>query len=116
MTITKGTLPGLGQFFVARVGLGRVSHLWFGFGKFLLKISNFSIFSLRVKKKSHQVESKITWVKDWSPSYLLWVKSMIGSCQGPSLSKIAVSKCNKITTFTFNKGIYFMNQSKQHNN
>jgi len=31
---------------------GRVSHFWFrfGFGKFPLKISNFPIFSLRVKK------------------------------------------------------------------
>jgi len=31
---------------------GRVSHLWFGleFGKFPLKMSNFSIFFLRVKK------------------------------------------------------------------
>jgi len=30
------------QFFVARVGSGRVSHLWFGFefGKFPLKMSN----------------------------------------------------------------------------
>jgi len=38
-----------GQFFVVRVGPGRVSHLWFGFGKFPLKMSNFSIFSLWVK-------------------------------------------------------------------
>jgi len=35
-----------GKFFVARVGSGRVSHLWlrFEFGKFPPKISNFSIF------------------------------------------------------------------------
>jgi len=34
--------------------LGQVSHLWFGFGfgKFALKMSNFSILSLRVKKIS----------------------------------------------------------------
>jgi len=34
------------------LGSGRVSHLWFGleFGKFPQKTSNFSIFSLRVKK------------------------------------------------------------------
>jgi len=40
------TLVGSGQFFVARVGSGQVSHLWFGFefGKFPLKMSNFSIF------------------------------------------------------------------------
>jgi len=37
------TRAGFGQFFVARVGWGWVSHLWFGvdFGKFPLKISNF---------------------------------------------------------------------------
>jgi len=40
---------GQGQFFCSS---GRISHLWFGFGfgKFTLKIPNFSIFSLRVKK------------------------------------------------------------------
>jgi len=42
------------QFFVAQVGLGWVSHLWygFGFGKFPLKIPNFSIFSFWIKKIS----------------------------------------------------------------
>jgi len=55
-----------------------VSHLWFGFGKFPLKIPNFSIFSLQVKK-SHHVGSKSTQVKDGLASYLLGVKSMLGS-------------------------------------
>jgi len=34
-------------------GLGQVSHLWFGFefGKYPLKMSNFSIFSLQHQKK-----------------------------------------------------------------
>jgi len=43
---------GLGQFFMARVRLVRFGspHLWFEFGKLPLKMSNFSIFSLRVKK------------------------------------------------------------------
>jgi len=43
------TCVWLGQFFVA---LGWVSHLWlgFGFGKFPLKIANFSIFFLQIKK------------------------------------------------------------------
>jgi len=41
-----------GQFFVARVGSSRLSHLWFGFGfgKFPLKMSNFSILSPWIKK------------------------------------------------------------------
>jgi len=45
------TLVGSGQFIC---GSGRVSHLWFGFefGKFPLKMSNFSIFSLQIKKIS----------------------------------------------------------------
>jgi len=43
------------------MGPGRVGHLWFGFGfgKFSLKMSNFSIFSLRVKKIS------LGWVKKY---------------------------------------------------
>jgi len=42
----------LGQFIVARVRSGWVNNLWFGssFGKFTLKIPNFSIFCLQVKK------------------------------------------------------------------
>jgi len=77
----------LGHFFVARVSSGRVSHLWFGleFGKFPLKTSNFSIFSLRVKKKLLRVGSESTQVKARSASYLLRVKSKLGSGQGPSL-------------------------------
>jgi len=46
--------PALGQFLL--LGLGRVSHLCFGFGfgfgKFPLNIPNFSFFALRVKKIS----------------------------------------------------------------
>jgi len=43
--IVKGVLSWatrLGQLFV--LGLGRVTHFWFGFGKFPLKISNFLFF------------------------------------------------------------------------
>jgi len=70
-----------GQFFVARVGLGRVSHLWFGlgFGIFPQKASNFSIFFPSDQKKSPRVGSKCTWVKGGSASYLLWAKSKLGS-------------------------------------
>jgi len=64
-----------------------VSYLWFefGFGKFPLKMSNFSIFCRLGPKKSLRVGSKSTWTKDGSASYLLRVKSILGLCQGPSL-------------------------------
>jgi len=44
---------GQGQIFVARMGFGQVSHLWFGFGfgKFSLKITKFSIFCPSGHKK-----------------------------------------------------------------
>jgi len=75
------TRVGSGQFFVTRVGSGRVSHLWFGleFGKFPLKMSNFSIFSPSGQKKLLQVGSERTRVKAGSASYLLRVKSKLGS-------------------------------------
>jgi len=76
-----------GQFFVAWVGSGRVSHLWFGFelGKFLQKMSNFSIFFPSDQKKSLRVGPKSTQVKGGSAPYLLQVKSKLGLGQGSSL-------------------------------
>jgi len=58
-------------------GSGRVSHLWFGFGfgKFSLKMSNFSIFFPSDKKnlcRLDQKRSKSTWVKGGLASYLLY--------------------------------------------
>jgi len=38
------------------LGLGRVSHLWFGFGRFLLKIPNFQFLPF-LSKISHRVRS-----------------------------------------------------------
>jgi len=75
---------------VAQVRSGRVSHLWFGleFGKFPIKMSIFQFFSLRVKKKLLRVGSESTRVKAGSASYLLRVKSKLGSGQGPSLVDI----------------------------
>jgi len=69
-------------------GSGWVRHLWFGFdfGKFPLKMSNFSIFPFR-SKKSLWVGSKYTRVKGRLASYLLQVKSKFGWGQGPSLLK-----------------------------
>jgi len=81
--------PGwVGSIFVARVGSGWVSHLWFGleFGKFPLKMSNFSIFFPSGKKKLLRVGSESTWVRAGSASYLLQVKSKLGAGQGPSLA------------------------------
>jgi len=73
---------------------GRVSHLSFGFEfrKLHLKILNF--FTLG-QKKSLQVRSKSTQVKDETASHLLRVKRVlrsgrVGSGQGPSLQKINV--------------------------
>jgi len=77
---------GPGQKFLTRVrsifcGSGRVSHLWFGleFGKFPLKMSNFSIFFPSGQKKLLRVGSESTQVKAGSASYLLRVKSKLGS-------------------------------------
>jgi len=79
---------GLGQIFFTRVGLGRVNHLWLGFefGKFPLKMSNFSILFPSGQKKSLRVGSESIRVKGGSASYLLRVKSKLGLGQGPSLA------------------------------
>jgi len=67
------------------LGLGWVSHLWFGFGfgKFPLKISNFSIFPLLIKKYT------LGWVKKYpgqrQVDLLLRVKSMLWLGQGLKL-------------------------------
>jgi len=70
-----------GQFFVARIGLGRVRHLWFGFEfwKFPQKTSNFSIFCPSGQKKLLRVRSESTRVEAGLASYLLRVKSKLGS-------------------------------------
>jgi len=81
-----------GQFF--ELGLGRVSHLWFGFefGKFSLKTSNFSTFSLQVKKNLFGLGQKVPGSKASWPNYLLRVKRKLGSGQGPSLQPWHVNK------------------------
>jgi len=68
-------------------GSGWVSHLWLGFefGKFPLKMSNFSIFCPSGQKKSLRAGSKSSQVKGRSAPYLLRVKVKLGSGQGPSL-------------------------------
>jgi len=54
---------------VAQVGSGRVSHLWFGleFEKFQQKMSNFSIFSLLIKKNRFGLGRKVPGSKPGWP-------------------------------------------------
>jgi len=80
---------GPGQNFLTRVGSvfcgsGRVESaifLWlaFEFGKFPLKMTNFSILFPSDQKKSLWVGSESTRVEGGSASYLLRVKSKLGS-------------------------------------
>jgi len=71
---------------------GRVRHLWFGFEfeKLSLKMSNFSIFALRVKKNLFGSES--TWVGGGLASYLLRVKSKLGSGGLSRVSNLSLEK------------------------
>jgi len=64
---------------------GRVSHLWFGFefGNLPRKMSNFSIFSLRVKKNLFGSGQKVPGSKASRP--LIYCGSKVSSGQGPSL-------------------------------
>jgi len=70
---------------VARVGLGRVSHLWFGFEfvKFPPKMSIFQFFSLRIKKNLFGSGRKVPGSKADRP--LIFCGSKVSSGQGPSL-------------------------------
>jgi len=81
------TLTGLGQFFVSRVGSGLVSHLWFGFGygKFPLKISNFSPLD---QKNLFGSDQKVPGSKAGWPLIYCGSKVCLGRVglgQGPSL-------------------------------
>jgi len=80
---------GPGQNFLTRIGSGQVGSAIYGLGlnleNFLYKNIKFFNFFLFGLKKSPRVGSKHTQVKGGSASYLLRVKSMLGSGQGPSL-------------------------------
>jgi len=96
------TRVGLGQFFVARVGSGQPFLFGLEFRKFPLKTANFSIFFPSGQKKLLRVGSESTRVKAGSASYLLWVKSKLGSGRvgsGPISSLLALDTIivNKIT-------------------
>jgi len=68
--------------------VGSATFVW-GLEIFPLNIPNFSMFYPLGQKKSHCVGSKSTRVKAGLASYLLRVKSVIGSGQGPSLTLTA---------------------------
>jgi len=71
---------GLGQFFVAWVGLGQPFMVWvFEFQKFPLKTSNFSIFSLRIKKNCFRLGQKVYGSKPGRP--LIYCVSKVSSGQ-----------------------------------
>jgi len=75
-------------------GPGRIGSIFCGSGWVRVRVSlvwvwkispkNMNFFSL-CQKKSPRVGSRSTRVKEGSTSYLLWVKSMLGLGQGPSL-------------------------------
>jgi len=74
---------------------GQVSRLWFGFGKLPLKVQNFPFFSLWIKKISSGW-TKSTQVKGRLAFYLLLIKSMLGSGQGP-ISSLNPRPSNSLT-------------------
>jgi len=85
-------------------GSGRVNFLWLGLGQpfmvwvWISKISPknikfFNFFPLD-QKKSLRVRSESTRVEAWSASYLLRVKSKLGSGQGPSLGNNDILSLN----------------------
>jgi len=85
MIVLAKLVMGPGQKILTRVGSGQPFMVWLEFGKFPLKMSNFSIFSPSGQKKLLRVGLESTRVKAGSASYLLRVKSKLGSGQGPSL-------------------------------
>jgi len=103
---------GPGQFSVGRVGLAI----------FGLDLENFpwkSLFFPFGSKKSHRVGSKSTSVKDGSASYLMQVKNMLGSVQGPSLLTIWLWPwlrlwCVKIFFRLMSKSSRYFSPTSQH--
>jgi len=92
-----------GQKFLTPVGLGWVSHLWFGleFGKFPLKMSNFSIFSLRIKNNCFGSGPKAPRSKPGRP--LIYCGSKVSSGRvrahlnkAPSISVISICNDHKL--------------------
>jgi len=79
---------GLGQFLLFRSG--RFSHFWFefGFGKFPLKIPNFSILLFGSKNISLGRVKRYPGQRRVSLLFTASQRYMLGSGQGPSLNVI----------------------------
>jgi len=73
------TQVGLGQFFVARVGLGQPFMVWGCFGKHQI----LQFFSLRVKKNLFGLGQKVPGSEAGQP--LIYCGSKVSLGQGPSL-------------------------------
>jgi len=88
MDTSQKFLTRVNPIFVAQVGLGRVSHLWFGFGIFPLQIPKFSIFTLWVKKISSSRVKKCPCQSQVSLLFISGQKNArVGPGQGPSLGE-----------------------------
>jgi len=79
------------------VGSGQTSLVW-DWKIYPKNPKNFKLFPSG-QNKSHWVGSKSTRVKDWSVSYLLRAKSILGLGQGPSLEKNTVSFISAFNLF-----------------
>jgi len=81
------------------------SLIWVQIWKISPKNYNFFNFFLFGSKKSFPVGSKSTQVKNRSASYLLQVKSMLGSGQGPSLGSCLL-KLNNFLLYALKTSVF----------
>jgi len=90
----SGLVIGPGQVFDAQVRSGQVSHLWFrfGFGKFPLKIPNFSLWIKKIASdwiEKYPVQRRFRLLFTAGQKYA-WVRTG----QGPSLLWMSVGVIN----------------------
>jgi len=85
LSLVMGPVQNLGWVRLFFCCLGRARSATYGFGKFPLKISNFSFFCPLDQKNLIGLGQKNTQATDRLASYLLLIKSKLGSNQGPSL-------------------------------
>jgi len=84
---------GPGQNFLIRIGPGRVNHLWFGleFGKFRLKMSNFSIFYPSGQKNLFGLGPKVHGSKVGRPLIYCGLKVSSGRVGSGPISSCSIS-------------------------